>query len=68
MSAESISDIIKLRNGARDILKLETLVLQGLQFDLVVYEPYRCADAMLQVRLNSFFLSRCQDACCTPMC
>jgi hypothetical protein len=49
LSAESVSDIVKLRNGAKDILRLETVVLQGLQFDLVVYEPYRCVDAIVQV-------------------
>ena len=49
MSAESVAELVKLKGGAKEILQLETIVLQGLRFDLVVYEPYRCVDAMVQV-------------------
>lgn len=51
-SAEGVAELVKLKGGASEILKLETVVLQGLNFDLVVYEPYRCIDAMVQVRMR----------------
>lgn len=59
--AEAFSSIIK----AEDVLQLETVVLTGLQFDLVVYQPYHFVAAMIEVSLLDVPMgSFCMHTCC----
>lgn len=44
--AETFPNVVK----AEEVLQLETVVLTGLQFDLVVYQPYHFVAAMIEVR------------------
>lgn len=50
MDAGAISDVVNGAVKAKEMLELETTVLQCLEFDLVVYEPFLCIDAMIEVR------------------
>jgi hypothetical protein len=43
--AETFPNVVK----AEEVLELETKVLAGLQFDLVVYQPYHFVAAMIEV-------------------
>lgn len=51
IDAERIPEQFPGAVKADDVLSLETVVLGGLNFDLVVYHPYTFLDAMIEVRL-----------------
>lgn len=55
--AEEVAAIAPGVKG-RTLLGLETTVLEGLHFDLVVYEPYTCIDCMVEVRLSALAAAR----------
>ena len=61
MDAGAISDVVKGAVKAKEMLDLETTVLQCLSFDLVVYEPYLCIDAMIEVRRQTASLQQSQS-------
>lgn len=50
IDAGSIADTFPNIVKAEAVLELETVVLTGLQFDLVVYQPYHFVAAMIEVR------------------
>ena len=49
MDAETMQEAAKGMVKSKEILELETAVLQCLQFDLVVYEPFALVDAVVEV-------------------
>jgi hypothetical protein len=50
LDADGVAALFKGAVKAKEILQLETMVLGGLQFDLVVYHPYKYVDAMVEVQ------------------
>lgn len=50
IDAERIPEQFPGAVKADEVLSLETVVLGGLNFDLVVYHPYTFLDAMIEVR------------------
>ena len=61
---------------AKDVLARETDVLDALDFDLVVYHPYRNIDALVEVSRECSSESNeicvvyvnVQNVCCIPLC
>jgi hypothetical protein len=69
IDAERIALLFPKVIKAEDILGLECLVLGGLQFDLVVYQPYHFVAAMMEVRAHGAvckFIARCMHISLRP--
>lgn len=51
IDASSLAETFPKTVKAADVLQMELLVLAGLQFDLMVYQPYHYLAAMIEVLL-----------------